>query len=34
MPADQKKPFSGNRVSGEFANAWIQALTANMTWHF
>ena len=33
MPVDQTKP-SGNRVSGQFDNAWIQALTGNMTWRF
>lgn len=34
MPVDQTKSLSGNRVSGEFDAAWIQALTANMTWRF
>lgn len=34
MPVDQQKPLSGERVSGEFSNAWIQALTGNMTWRF
>ncbi|MVW87143.1 transporter [Pseudomonas sp. PB101] len=34
MPIDQTKSVSGNRVSGEFDNAWIQALTGNMTWRF
>ncbi|WP_223463024.1 MULTISPECIES: OmpP1/FadL family transporter [unclassified Pseudomonas] len=34
MPVDQAKSVSGNRVSGEFDNAWIQALTGNMTWRF
>jgi long-chain fatty acid transport protein len=34
MPIDQTKSVSGNRISGEFDNAWIQALTGNMTWRF
>ena len=34
MPADQTKEISGNRVSGQFDDAWIQALTGNMTWRF
>jgi long-chain fatty acid transport protein len=34
MPVDQQKPLTGERVSGEFSNAWIQALTGNMTWRF
>lgn len=34
MPVDQQKPLSGERVSGEFSNAWIQALTGNMTRRF
>lgn len=34
MSVDQTKSLSGNRVSGEFDNAWIQALTANMTWRY
>jgi long-chain fatty acid transport protein len=34
MPVDQTKSISGNQVSGEFDNAWIQALTGNMTWRF
>lgn len=34
MSVDQQKTLSGNRVSGEFDNAWIQALTANMTWRY
>jgi long-chain fatty acid transport protein len=34
MPVDQTKSLSGNRVSGEFDNAWIQALSANMTWRY
>jgi long-chain fatty acid transport protein len=28
------KTLSGNRVSGEFDNTWIEALTAHMTWHY
>jgi len=34
MPIDQTKSLSGNRVSGEFDNAWLQALSANMTWRY
>ncbi|WP_415756840.1 OmpP1/FadL family transporter [Pseudomonas sp. LT1P18] len=34
MPVDQTKSTSGTRTSGEFDNAWIQALTGNMTWRF
>lgn len=34
MPVEQTKSVSGTRTSGEFDNAWIQALTANMTWRF
>ena len=34
MPVDQTKSISGNRVSGQFDDAWIQALTGNMTWRF
>jgi long-chain fatty acid transport protein len=34
MPIDQTKSTSGIRTSGQFDNAWIQALTANMTWRF
>ena len=34
MPVDQTKSLSGSRVSGEFDNAWIQALSANMTWRY
>lgn len=34
MPVDQTKSLSGNRISGQFDNAWIQALTGNMTWRF
>ncbi|MHC8344183.1 OmpP1/FadL family transporter [Pseudomonas sp. RT6P73] len=34
MSVDQTKALSGNRTSGEFDNAWIQALTANMTWRY
>ncbi|QXH74820.1 outer membrane protein transport protein [Pseudomonas atacamensis] len=34
QPVDQTKTLSGNRISGEFDNAWIQALTGNMTWRF
>jgi long-chain fatty acid transport protein len=34
MPVDQTKTLSGDRISGQFDNAWIQALTTNMTWRF
>lgn len=34
MPVDQTKSLSGTRTSGQFDNAWIQALTGNMTWRF
>jgi long-chain fatty acid transport protein len=34
LPVDQTKSTSGSRVSGQFDNAWIQALTGNMTWRF
>jgi long-chain fatty acid transport protein len=31
ISVDQSKALSGDRISGEFKNAWIQALTGNMT---
>ncbi|CAI8866792.1 hypothetical protein EMIT0P176_350040 [Pseudomonas sp. IT-P176] len=31
---DQSKSQSGERVLGQFDNAWIQALAGNMTWRF
>ena len=34
MPVDQTKTVSGNRISGQFDSAWIQAVTGNMTWRF
>jgi long-chain fatty acid transport protein len=34
LPVDQTKSTSGIRTSGQFDNAWIQALTGNMTWRF
>jgi len=34
MPVEQTKSVSGNQLSGQFDNAWIQALTGNMTWRF
>lgn len=34
MPVDQTKSTSGVRTSGQFDNAWIQAVTGNMTWRF
>ncbi|WP_077048978.1 OmpP1/FadL family transporter [Pseudomonas sp. KK4] len=34
MEVDQNKSLSGNRISGQFDSAWIQAVTGNMTWRF
>ena len=34
MPVVQSKTVSGDRISGQFDNAWIQAVTGNMTWRF
>ncbi|MNO06024.1 Outer membrane protein transport protein (OMPP1/FadL/TodX) [compost metagenome] len=34
MPVDQTKSISGHQVSGEYGDAWIQALSGNMTWRF
>lgn len=34
MPDQQTKTVSGNTISGQYDNAWIQALTGNMTWRF
>jgi long-chain fatty acid transport protein len=34
MPVDQSKTLSGDRISGQFDSAWIQAVTGNMTWRF
>ncbi|MGH8389871.1 MAG: OmpP1/FadL family transporter [Pseudomonas sp.] len=34
MEVDQTKNLSGNRISGQFDNAWIQTVTGNMTWRF
>lgn len=34
MPVDQEKDLSDDRISGQFEDAWIQALTGNMTWRF
>lgn len=34
MPVDQSKSLSGDRTAGQFDNAWIQAVTTNMTWRF
>ncbi len=31
MPVDQSKSRSGERISGQFDNAWIHAVTGNMT---
>ncbi len=34
VSVDQSKSLSGNRTSGQFNDAWIQTITANMTWRF
>lgn len=34
MPVDETKFTSGIRTPGQFDNAWIQAVTGNMTWRF
>ena len=34
MPVDQTRPLSGERLSGEFRNAWVQTLAGSMTWRF
>lgn len=34
LPVDQSKALSGERVSGQYASAWIQTVTGNMTWRF
>lgn len=34
MPVDQQKSLSGNHISGEFSDAWINAVTGNMTWRY
>lgn len=34
MPVNQTKTLSGDQISGQFDNAWIQAITSNMTWRF
>ncbi|CAI8960148.1 hypothetical protein EMIT0196MI5_50323 [Pseudomonas sp. IT-196MI5] len=34
MPDEQTKSVSGDQLSGQFDNAWIQALSGNMTWRF
>jgi long-chain fatty acid transport protein len=34
MPVDQSKSLSGERLSGQYNNAWIQTVTGNMTWRF
>lgn len=34
MPVDQSKSLSGERLSGQYDNVWIQSLTANATWRF
>lgn len=34
LPVEQSKSLSGERLSGQYNNAWIQTLTGNMTWRF
>ncbi|MCY1398451.1 Outer membrane protein P1 [compost metagenome] len=34
MEIDQTKNLSGNRTSGQFDDAWLQALSGSMTWRF
>lgn len=34
MSIDQRKSLSGDRTSGEFEDAWLQAISGNMTWRF
>lgn len=34
MPVDQSKSLSGERLSGQYDNAWIQTLSGNATWRF
>lgn len=34
MPVQQSKSLSGERLSGQYSNAWIQTVTGNMTWRF
>lgn len=34
MPVDQSKSLSGERLSGQYDNAWIQTLAGNATWRF
>lgn len=34
MPVEQTKSLSGERLSGEFKDAWVQTLAGNMTWRF
>lgn len=34
MPVEQTKSVSGERLSGQYNNAWIQTVTGNMTWRF
>ncbi|MNE02674.1 Outer membrane protein P1 precursor [compost metagenome] len=34
MEVDQTKNLSGNRTSGQFDDAWLQALSGSMTWRF
>jgi long-chain fatty acid transport protein len=34
LPAEQSKSLSGERLSGQYSNAWIQTVTGNMTWRF
>ena len=34
LPVEQSKSLSGERLSGQYSNAWIQTVTGNMTWRF
>ncbi|MGH8352798.1 MAG: OmpP1/FadL family transporter [Pseudomonas sp.] len=34
QPVEQTQSLSNNRTSGQFSDVWIQAYSANMTWHF
>ncbi|MFZ3183674.1 MAG: outer membrane protein transport protein [Pseudomonas sp.] len=34
LPVEQSKTVSGERLSGQYNNVWIQSITGNMTWRF
>lgn len=34
LAVDQRKALSGQRISGEFDDTWMQALSANLTWQY